>query len=190
MSQIDYHRLLVTTVTLEIWTPPSEAPTAPAEAHTTKGRQLQITCHLFRFESSYQPIPSRTNVETRPLLHKKILIVDDERVIGEELSEFLSSLDFSCHAVTSVDEALELIDADTDITLILTDMRMPGKSGADLIRTLQAIPDRTFEYVIISGHLDADQELAGIEQDSVELMRKPIDVGALMDHLDALAFDS
>jgi hypothetical protein len=44
--------------------------------------------------------------------------------------------------------------------------------------------------VIISGHLDADQELAGIEQDSVELMRKPIDVGALMDYLDALAFDS
>lgn len=129
-------------------------------------------------------------METRPLLHKKILIVDDERVIGEELSEFLSSLDISCHAVTSADEALELIDADTDITLILTDMRMPGKSGADLIRTLQAIPDRTFEYVIISGHLDADQELAGIEQDSVELMRKPIDVGALMDYLDALAFDS
>ena len=129
-------------------------------------------------------------METRPLLHKKILIVDDERVIGEELSEFLLSLDFSCHAVTSVDEALELIDADTDITLILTDMRMPGKSGTDLIRTLQAIPDRAFEYVIISGHLDADRELAGIEQDSVEMMRKPIDVGALMDYLDALAFDS
>ena len=109
--------------------------------------------------------------------HKNILIVDDEKVIGEELAEFLSSLDFPCFAVTSVDEALEVIDADPDITLILTDMRMPGKSGTDLIRTLQAVPDRTFEYVIISGHLDAARELEGIDQDSVTLMRKPLTWG-------------
>jgi len=121
------------------------------------------------------------------LQHKNILIVDDEKVIGEELAEFLSSLDFPCFAVTSVDEALEVIDADPDITLILTDMRMPGKSGTDLIRTLQAVPDRKFEYVIISGHLDAAQELEGIDQDSVTLMRKPIDVGALIDYVDALS---
>ena len=122
------------------------------------------------------------------LQHKKILLVDDEVVIGEELAELLTSMDFPTLAVTSVDEALDAIDSDSDFTLILTDMRMPGKSGADLIRILQAISDRYFEYVIISGHLDAGQELAGIEADSVKLMRKPIDVGELLAYLDGLSF--
>lgn len=124
------------------------------------------------------------------LEHKKVLLVDDEVVIGEELAELLTSMDFPTLAVTSVNEALDAIDAEPDFTLILTDMRMPGKSGADLIRMLQATPDRYFEYVIISGHLDAGQELAGIEADSVKLMRKPIDVGELLAYLDGLSFVS
>ena len=122
--------------------------------------------------------------------HKKILLVDDEVIIGEELAELLTSMDFPTLAVTSVDEALDAIDADPGFTLILTDMRMPGKSGADLIRMLQVMSDRSFEYVIISGHLDASQELAGIEADSVQLMRKPIDVGELLAYLDGLSFAS
>ena len=124
------------------------------------------------------------------LEHKKVLLVDDEVVIGEELAELLTSMEFPTMAVTSVDEALDAIDADPDFTLILTDMRMPGKSGADLIRMLQAMSDRSFEYVIISGHLDAGQELAGIEANTVKLMRKPIDVGELLAYLDGLSFAS
>ena len=122
--------------------------------------------------------------------HKKVLLVDDEVVIGEELAELLTSMSFPTLAVTGVDDALDVIDTDPDFTLILTDMRMPGKSGADLIRQLQAMADRNFEYVIISGHLDAGQELAGIEADSVKLMRKPIDVGELLAYLDGLSFAS
>ena len=122
--------------------------------------------------------------------HKKVLLVDDEVVIGEELAELLTSMEFPTLAVTSVDEALDAIDADPDFTLILTDMRMPGKSGADLIRMLQAMSDRSFEYVIISGHLDAGQELTGIEANTVKLMRKPIDVGELLAYLDGLSFAS
>lgn len=124
------------------------------------------------------------------LEHKKVLLVDDEVVIGEELAELLTSMDFPTLAVTSVNEALDAIDAEPDFTLILTDMRMPGKSGADLIRMLQAMSDRSFEYVIISGHLDAGQELAGIEANTVKLMRKPIDVGELLAYLNGLSFAS
>lgn len=116
--------------------------------------------------------------------------MDDEEVIGEELAELLTSLDFPTVAVTSVDEALDAIEADLSLTLIMTDMRMPGKSGADLIRTLQTMSERPFEYLIISGHLDAGEELTEIETDSVTLMRKPIDVNELLTYLDGLSFDS
>ena len=83
--------------------------------------------------------------------HSGILIVDDESVIAEELCEFLSSFDYSCQKALSVDEALGLIEKDITLTLILTDMRMPGRDGAELIQILQNMPGRDFEYLMISG---------------------------------------
>ena len=120
--------------------------------------------------------------------HNRILLVDDEEVIVEELCELLRSSDFSTDMATSVDEALDMIEKDLSITLVITDMRMPGKSGADLIRALQSNTERVFEYLIISGHLDAGEELDGINMESVKLMRKPIDVGELLTYIDNLSF--
>jgi len=67
-------------------------------------------------------------------------------------------------------------------------MRMPGRDGAELIKDLQLRTDRSFEYVMISGHLDAEQDIAGIKGDDVKLMRKPIDIEDLMSFLEALSF--
>lgn len=120
--------------------------------------------------------------------HKHILIVDDEAIIAEELSEFLESFDYVCATASSADEAEARIDADPNITLILTDMRMPGRDGAELIKDLKRRTDRTFEYVMISGHLDAEQDIAGIQGGDVKLMRKPIDIEGLLSYLESLSF--
>ncbi|MDA7840005.1 response regulator [Luminiphilus sp.] len=120
--------------------------------------------------------------------HSGILIVDDESVIAEELCEFLSSFDFLCQTALSVDEALNIIEQDITLTLILTDMRMPGRDGAELIQILQNIPGRDFEYLMISGHLDADEDLKHISSDNVTLMRKPIDIEALLLFLEEREF--
>ena len=77
--------------------------------------------------------------------HSGILVVDDESVIAEELCEFLSSFDYTCQKALSVNEALALIETNLHITLILTDMRMPGRDGAELIQALQEMPGRQFE---------------------------------------------
>ena len=120
--------------------------------------------------------------------HKRILVVDDEAVIAEELCEFLESFDYPCRSAFSADEALQVVNEDTDITLIMTDMRMPGRSGAELIRELQSMGDRSFQYVMISGHLDADQDLADIKVEDVTLMRKPINIEEMVDYLENLHF--
>lgn len=120
--------------------------------------------------------------------HSGILIVDDESVIAEELSEFLSSFDYPCQTALSVDEALTIIEGDSSLTLILTDMRMPGRDGAELIQALQDMPGRRFEYLMISGHLDADEDLKHINNNDVTLMRKPIDIDALLLFLEEREF--
>jgi CheY-like chemotaxis protein len=120
--------------------------------------------------------------------HSGILVVDDESVIAEELCEFLSSFDYTCQKALSVNEALALIETNLHITLILTDMRMPGRDGAELIQALQKMPGRQFEYLMISGHLDADEDLKHINNEGVTLMRKPIDIDALLLFLEEREF--
>ena len=120
--------------------------------------------------------------------HTGILIVDDEAVIAEELAEFLNSFDYPCKKALSVDEALQAIDEDPSLSLILTDMRMPGRDGSELIEICQDMPKRQFEYVMISGHLDADEDLERINVSDVTLMRKPIDIEGLLMFLENLTF--
>ena len=67
-------------------------------------------------------------------------------------------------------------------------MRMPGRDGAELIQVLQDMPDREFEYLMISGHLDADEDLKHLNSDGVTLMRKPIDIDALLQFLNEREF--
>lgn len=122
------------------------------------------------------------------MLHTKILVVDDEPEIAEELTEFLESCDFPCASAFSAGDALSKISDDPAITLVMTDMRMPGQDGAALIKELKSRDDRQFEYVIISGHLDAEQDVHDIKGPDVKLMRKPVNIEELMEFVEALKF--
>ncbi len=62
----------------------------------------------------------------------KVLIVDDELSVLEALTElFREEYDVICK--TSAVEALQLLEKDAFVALILTDQRMPGKTGANLL---------------------------------------------------------
>jgi len=50
------------------------------------------------------------------------------------------------------------------------------------------MPGRQFEYLMISGHLDADEDLKHINNEGVTLMRKPIDIDALLLFLEEREF--
>lgn len=61
---------------------------------------------------------------------KTVLVVDDEPLIRWALSEGLKH-DFDIHAVGSAEEALRLLDS-TPVNAVITDLRMPGRSGVEL----------------------------------------------------------
>ncbi len=85
-----------------------------------------------------------------------VLIVDDETFIGEELSDVFKFFEIECLVTTSVDQAIKVLKSDTLIKLVITDLRMPEKSGEDLIKEAGADLGLKTNFVIMSGHL-ADQ---------------------------------
>ncbi len=109
---------------------------------------------------------------------KQILLVDDEPDILEELSELLLEEGYSVCGATGVDEALALYRTSPNISLVVTDMKMPGKSGLDLIEALQAESPRMLRYIILSGHAGA--EIEGRDVSDCVVLKKPVAIDQLL----------
>lgn len=110
----------------------------------------------------------------------KILIVDDEELILEEASESLISEGYECFVASGVDAAVAIVKDTPEIQLILTDLRMPRKTGADLIKIIEKKYGKRIKFVIMSGHASRKIEANGINLESYPFLRKPLDVDTLI----------
>jgi CheY-like chemotaxis protein len=80
----------------------------------------------------------------------RVLIVDDERSVRDLLRDFLTEMGDEVATAASGPEALELVPM-FQPDVILTDMRMPGMSGADLLGALRG-SGVTAPVILITGH--------------------------------------
>lgn len=98
--------------------------------------------------------------QQEPFFPLSVLIVDDDPIAGEELSEALEDLGFRCFVASSYREAIEVTAREQDISAIVTDFYLRGvenmaENGLELIENLQdAFPDRSLDCVIVSGDRD------------------------------------
>src|SRR4051794_39676157 len=83
-----------------------------------------------------------------------VLVVDDEQDVRETMTTFLADLGYAVSSAASGDEALKLVAVDPSLTLLITDIEMPGQiHGFALARRAKTIrPDLRVIYV--TGHSD------------------------------------
>lgn len=77
-----------------------------------------------------------------------LLIVDDDNVVRDTLHELLSA-SHECHTADRAEQALAYLDIET-YDAVLTDISMPGLSGRDLLKYIQAKHPAT-PVIVISG---------------------------------------
>ncbi|MCK8515216.1 response regulator transcription factor [Methylonatrum kenyense] len=113
----------------------------------------------------------------------KLLVLDDEADIVEELTEFLNAEGFDCIGETSPLRARERLADDEDIGLLLIDLRMPEKDGLSFIRDLgEFLPDgRPLEVVIFTGHGGEDELIQALRLGVADYLRKPVDLDELVE---------
>ncbi len=111
---------------------------------------------------------------------RKILLVDDSKVVGKMLTATLEQSGYSVINCQDVDSAiLAFKEHETSIDLVLTDLIMPGKDGYDLIDYLHqnAVPGRRPRIIVISGGskgtVDADTAVSSIKDRVEMVMVKP-----------------
>jgi len=106
----------------------------------------------------------------------KILVVDDERDILEEVAETLTEEGYQAICAESVDAALDALRDHGDINVIVTDLKMPGRSGADFITEARADFERNLTFIIMSGHGSPSADTFGLDISQFCFFRKPLDI--------------
>ncbi len=108
---------------------------------------------------------------------RKVLIVDDDRNGRAALAELLREEGW--HVATAGDgpRALALLDSFRP-DVLLTDLRMPGMDGLELLLRLRAARPR-FPAVVMSVYTSLAGALRHLHQD-IEMVAKPIDLGEVV----------
>jgi putative two-component system response regulator len=108
----------------------------------------------------------------------KILIVDDEEYIREELLETINEEGYKCCEAANGEEALNILRSDNEITIVLTDIQMPGKNGIEMIREAkqESCKNRNVEFIIMTGHGGSAEAISALKLGVLDFLVKPIDI--------------
>jgi len=104
---------------------------------------------------------------------KRILVIDDEPVIGQLFERSLEGCGCEVISVQNGQEALDLV-ASKKFDLIFLDLVMPGLDGSELFRHISEI-NGSIPVAIVTGHAYGDLMKKAMEQGPFLVMRKPID---------------
>jgi DNA-binding NtrC family response regulator len=100
-----------------------------------------------------------------------ILVVDDETSVRESVTRVLEREGHSVSQAASAEEALGVLQKET-IHLMLSDLKMPGMSGLDLLREVKQRAPET-EVVLITGHGTIEIAVEAIKEGASDFLAKP-----------------
>ena len=105
-----------------------------------------------------------------------ILVVEDEQYIREFLREGLESLGYRVLLAADAVEGLELCGPGSGrIDVILTDVILPGKNGAEMLEGALALQPHA-KAILMSGYTDDVLDRTGLDTSEVPLMHKPFEI--------------
>ena len=104
-------------------------------------------------------------------LSKKILVVDDEVGIRQSLKKILEKEGFEVVTASNGEEAFKVIRGG-DIDLLISDIRMAGMDGLELLKVCKSVSPYT-EVIMITGYASVDTAVDSMKQGAYDYITKP-----------------
>jgi two-component system, NtrC family, response regulator HydG len=108
----------------------------------------------------------------------RILIVDDELRYRELYMHILDSAGFETQAAASVDEAFTIIQKQVP-AMVVTDVRMPGASGIELLRMARK-EHPGLPFLLVTAYADVRGAVNAMRLGAVDYLSKPVDLDELL----------
>ncbi|EDX78859.1 MAG: sigma-54 dependent transcriptional regulator, partial [Alphaproteobacteria bacterium] len=117
----------------------------------------------------------------RPPLPQTVALIEDDADFRQALVERLTLEGLEVRAFTAAEPALKALDADFP-GVVVTDLRMPGMDGRQLLTRLQAL-DTSLPVIMITGHGDIADAVAAMHDGAYDFVAKPFPFERLQDSL-------
>jgi len=108
---------------------------------------------------------------------KRLLLVDDDEGIRRVLGISLADTGYEVFTASNGEEALNIFRK-VHPPIVLTDIKMPGMDGIELLRSVKHENPDT-EVIMITGHGDMDLAIKSLKHDAVDFVTKPINEDVL-----------
>lgn len=115
----------------------------------------------------------------RPLVY----VVDDDHAVADSLCLLLRLHGYSSKSFASGEQFLAELDPALSSAIVLLDLRMPGKSGAEVQAELAARELR-WPIVMVTAHGDAASARNALKAGALDFIEKPIDDSVLLSVLE------
>jgi DNA-binding NtrC family response regulator len=105
-------------------------------------------------------------------MDSKLLLVDDEEGIRKVLGISLTDSGYTVFTAENGEEALKIFRKETP-PIVLTDIKMPGMDGIELLRKIKHENPDT-EVIMITGHGDMDLAIKSLKFRAIDFVTKPV----------------
>jgi DNA-binding NtrC family response regulator len=107
----------------------------------------------------------------------KILILDDEPIVGDRLKPALEKAGYDVETQTDSQAAIDHL-ARTRYDVLITDLKMSGPSGLDVLRFVREQAPST-RVIVITGYATAEQARESMKGGAVDFIAKPFRISQL-----------
>jgi DNA-binding NtrC family response regulator len=102
-----------------------------------------------------------------------ILVVDDDEGVRENLAELFEVFGYSCVTAGNAPEAMQKLTA-KEVDLLLTDYRMPGPNGVELIEAARKVKPR-LKAILMTSFGDSFTEIESVRRGAIGYVSKPFE---------------
>lgn len=106
------------------------------------------------------------------MVKQKILIVDDEKPTREVMAKILSA-SYECLLAPDAELALKSLTENPEIALLITDYKMPGKNGIELIKTAKE-NNPSLSCILVTAFGEIELAVAAMKDGADDFLTKPI----------------
>lgn len=105
-------------------------------------------------------------------MKRKILIVDDEKPLRDALARWFRG-QYECLTAPDADAALALVRANGDLSLMISDIRMPGDDGVTLLRKAREIMP-SLPVIMLTAYGSVDSAVEAMKSGARDFFQKPV----------------